>query len=99
MCTVVCVFSCCHPRACPGDPEPAAFPFLLLDCRNKSGNDAESLEPMSVLDPTGLDRISFWWKQLVLPPKAVNPIDSKEIDQFYILCRHRNTIPTKDELI
>ena len=46
-----------------------------------------------------LDRISFWWKQLVLPPKAVNPIDSKEIDQFYILCRHRNTIPTKDELI
>ena len=46
-----------------------------------------------------LDRISFWWKQLVLPPKAVNPIDSKEIDQFYILCRNRNTIPTKDELI
>ena len=51
-----------------------------------------------VYDPA-LDRISFWWKQLVLPPKAVNPIDSKEIDQFYILCRHRNTIPTKDELI
>ena len=50
-------------------------------------------------DQRDLDRISFWWKQLVLPPKAVNPIDSKEIDQFYILCRHRNTIPTKDELI